>query len=110
MLILAEQRRKQRIEVLSFSPVGDALLTAGNGSWLNVWRLDTPTEPQCFFETTDPREQVFDAQFWDCGNTVVAACGSRGLQIQPLTATATSIAASHESIGFLIELAVSPRD
>lgn len=105
MLVLSEQGERQRIEVLEFSPSGDALLAAGNGSWLDVWRFDGSGKPQRFLESYRPYRDVFKARFLNGGAAIVAACGFDGLQVQPLSSKAT-VAAVYEPLGCLEEVAI----
>jgi hypothetical protein len=105
MLVLKAKGRGQRIEVLRFSPTDDALLAAGNGSWLDVWRFGGSSQPDRFFETTDWSARVLDA--WFLGDAaIVAACGSSGLRVQPLTPDATVVAETHKARGNVSTLAL----
>lgn len=105
MLVLKAKGRGQRIEVLAFSPVGDALLAAGNGSWLDVWRFDG-SPPTRFFEDSHHRRSVFDARFLG-DDAVVAACGSAGLRTQSLTPD-VAVGQAPSSLHHLTALALSP--
>ena len=108
MLILSEQGRKQRIDTLAFSPDGDMLLAAGNGSWLDVWRLGESAPPSRHFETANSFAWIVDAQFIGGGSAVIATCGVDGLRIDPATPESVFRAATHPYRGSLWGLAVSP--
>jgi WD40 repeat protein len=108
VIVLSERGRTQRLDQVVFSPAGDLLAASGSGYWLDLWRLETPDEePRRFFETEDPCARVFALAFWDNGNSLVAACGSQGLCVQPLSPDSAPVLA-HRSTGHLQALAVSP--
>jgi WD40 repeat protein len=107
MLVLKAKGRGQRINVLAFSPAGDALLAAGPGSWLDVWRFDSPT-PERFFQTEDLYARVIDAEFSADGTAIIAAYGAGGLRVQPLGPGAASAADTYESRGSLLALTQGP--
>src|SRR5262245_43097467 len=107
MIVLSEPERKQRLDFLTFSPGGTQLAAAGKGSWLSLWKLDAPNEPQRFFETDYSLACVSSVAFWD-NDHVLASCGRAVLRVQPLNPVAEAI--SYPSTGHLVELAVVPRD
>ncbi|MCI0701953.1 MAG: WD40 repeat domain-containing protein [Planctomycetia bacterium] len=107
MIVLTEPERKQRIDCLAFSSDGTQLAAAGNGSWVSLWKLDSPNEPQRFFETDYSLARICSVAFWD-NNTLLASCGRAGLRVQPLNPIGEAI--SYSSTGHLVELAVIPRD
>src|SRR5438270_368921 len=85
MQVLNQPGKKQRIEVLAFSPACDTLLAAGNGSWLTVWQL-AGAAPLCrVFETDNSYAWVKYAEYIGGGKAVAATCGTDGLRIHPIT-------------------------
>jgi WD40 repeat protein len=107
MLILSAPGPKQRIEELEFAPDGDTILAAGNGSWLDLWRLSTRERINRHLETADSKAWIVSAGFIFNGRAVIATCGTDGLRIRPVSPDAKGIAATHRVSGALRGMAVS---
>lgn len=108
MLTLMAKGKTQRIELLAFSPSGDTLLAAGNGSWLDVWRMGEHEPISRHFETANSLAWIVEAQFIGGGSAVIATCGVDGLRTDRVTPDSALRAATYRYRGSLRGLAVSP--
>ena len=108
MKLLTPMGRKQRVETVRFSPNAELLLSAGNGSWLDVWSLDTATAVSRHFETTSSYAWVINAAFVANGTAVIATCGVDGLKCHAIVPESPLRTASRVAQGSLWGLAITP--
>jgi WD40 repeat protein len=106
MLVLKGKR--QRIDVLAFSPSGRELLSAGNGSWLDLWRFDSSPNPDRQFDSGGGYPPLACARFIDDGKAILAASGYDGIRIHPLSPKSRFRSAVLPELLTPTSLAISP--